>query len=245
MRMHVEATMPAGRNFHKFILLSFAALSFGAGAESPASPLTKVPHETLCVTEGAIASLGGEQFDVSVPKMRAYLNEYTPPVVEEQFTYLGATPNESPLASGVVRRQFGVKLRAQDACNVVYATWRIEPESKLVISVKSNPGEHSSIQCGNHGYRNVRPRKMAPLPALQAGDVHTLRAEMHRAEMRVLVDSNLVWSGSVGSEALDFDGPVGLRTDNVHLQIELRAALPLVPQFQHAPGCRSAKEESD
>ncbi len=91
--------------------------------------------------------------------MRAYLNAITAHQVEVHFTYLGSTGNEARLGSGELRRQFGLKLRAQDACNLVYAMWRIEPESKLVVSIKSNPGQHTSAECGNRGYRNIKPQR--------------------------------------------------------------------------------------
>ncbi len=123
--------------------------------------------------------------------------------------------------------------------------WRIEPESKLVVSVKSNPGQHTSAQCGNRGYRNIKPRRSAPVPALRSGETHTLRAEMNGAEMKVFVDNSLVWEGSGRPDALAFDGPVGIRSDNARLQIELRAGQPLEAQRGHAPGCRSGGEESE
>src|SRR6202046_3026383 len=123
--------------------------------------------------------------------MRAYLNALTPQSVEADFTYLGSTGNEARLGSGELRRQFGLKLRAQDACNLVYAMWRIEPESKLVVSVKSNPGEHSSAQCGNRGYQNIKPRHSSSVPTLEPGATHTLRAQMTGAEMQVFADNSL------------------------------------------------------
>jgi hypothetical protein len=174
--------------------------------------------------------------------MRAYLNAFTPQVVEAHFTYLGSTGNEARLGSGELRRQFGLKLRAQDACNLVYAMWRIEPESKLVVSVKSNPGQHTSAECGNRGYRNVKARRSTPVPALRSGDAHVLRAEMNGAELRVFADDSLVWGGSVAPDALAFDGPVGIRSDNAHLQIELRAG---EQRPGPAPGCRSGGDESE
>jgi len=204
-----------------------------------------VSRANLCVTEGVIEELPGARLSVSVPKMRAYLNALTPQFVEAHFTYLGSTGSEARLGSGELRRQFGLKLRAQDSCNLVYAMWRIEPESKLVVSVKSNPGQHTSAQCGNRGYRNIKPRLSAPVPALRSGETHTLRAEMNGAEMLVFVDNTLVWEGSVGPDALAFDGPVGIRSDNARLQIELRAGQPLEAQRGHAPGCRSGGEESE
>ena len=77
------------------------------------------------------------------------------------------------------------------------------------------------------------------------GDAHALRAEMNGAALKVFVDNVIVWEGSVGRDALVFDGPVGIRSDNARLQIELRAARPLEAQSTHLPGCRSAPEESE
>jgi hypothetical protein len=148
---------------------------------------------SLCVTEGAIGDVAGGRLSVTVPKMRAYVNAMTGPSVEADFTYLGSTGNEARLGSGELRRQFGLKLRAQDACNLVYAMWRIEPESKLVVSVKSNPGQHTSAECGNRGYRNVKAARSKPVPELHPGMAHSLRAEMNVAEMRVFADG--AWCG--------------------------------------------------
>jgi hypothetical protein len=48
-----------------------------------------------------------------------------------------------------MRRQSGLKLRAQNGCNLVYAMWRSEPESKLGVSVTRNPGLNASSERGN------------------------------------------------------------------------------------------------
>jgi hypothetical protein len=218
------------------LLCGSAALS----ADSQSVQPVPVSRANLCVTEGAIEELPGQRLSVNVPKMRAYVNAYTQPVAETRFTYLGSTGNEAPLASGEMRRQFGLKLRALDACNLVYAMWRIEPESKLVVSVKSNPGEHTSAQCGNRGYQNIKPSHSAPVPALNPGSTHTLRAEMNGAEMHVFADNSLVWEGSLGPDALAFDGPVGVRSDNAHLQFDLRTGKRIKEQ---APGCRGEESE--
>jgi hypothetical protein len=177
--------------------------------------------------------------------MRAYLNAFTPPQVEARFTYLGSTGNEARLGSGELRRQFGLKLRAQDACNLVYAMWRIEPESKLVVSIKSNPSQHTSAECGNRGYRNIKPAHSKPVPILRSGDTHDLRAEIDGDEMKVFADYQLVWEGSLGPEALSFDGPIGMRSDNARLQVELRAPEPASAQRERAPGCHTAPGESE
>jgi hypothetical protein len=206
----------------------FAAcfLLFASNARMRARPATNwiaVPHGKLCVTEGAVESASGDRLSVNVPKMRAFVTIATTQEVEAHFTYLGKTPGEKPLGSGEMRRQFGLKLRAQDPCNLVYAMWRIEPESKLVVSVKSNPDQHASAECGNRGYRNIKPVQSSPVPLLRPGAAHTLRAEMNGAEMRVYADNNLVWEGNVGPEGGHLNGPVGMRSDNTRLEIELRA----------------------
>ena len=203
---------------------------------------TPVSRADLCVTEGEIGTTPSGWLSVNVPKMRAYVNARTPPAVELRFKYQGSTGNQSRLGSGELRRQFGLKLRAQDACNLVYAMWRIEPESKLVVSVKTNPGQHTSAQCGNRGYRNIKPRRSQAIPHLHPGDDHTLRAEMNGEEMRVFVDKDLVWEGDVGRDALAFDGPVGIRSDNAKLEFELRSAPPLKPHSELA-GCKSGDSD--
>ena len=231
-------------SWFQWALICVVALGVAAAPPS-GNKLSAVSRANLCVTEGAIEELPGGRLAVSVPKMRAYLNALTPQSVEADFTYLGSTGNDARLGSGELRRQFGLKLRAEDACNLVYAMWRIEPESKLVVSVKSNPGQHSSAECGNRGYRNIKPARSKPVPVLHPGSAHSLHAEMNGAEMKVFADNVLVWEGSVGREAGSLKGPVGMRSDNARLEVEFRAAQPLRAQSGNAQGCRSGPGESE
>jgi hypothetical protein len=230
--------------FHHSLRACFLtfALILCVGSGRSGAKLIPISRESLCVTEGAIEELPGGRLSVSISKMRAYLNVLTPQLIEAHFTYLGGTENEARLGSGELRRQFGLKLRAADPCNLVYAMWRIDPESKLVVSIKSNPGQHSSAECGNRGYRNIKARRSVPVPVLRSGETHALRAEMNGDELRVFVDSSLVWEGPLGSDALAFDGPVGIRSDNARLQLELRAAEPLASPGAR-PACRAIESE--
>ena len=217
-------------------------------AATPASPdesLHPVSRNDLCITEGSIAEAPRAQLAVNVPKMRAYLQTWTHPAIEARFTYLGSTGNEARLGSGELRRQFGLKLRAQDACNLVYAMWRIEPESKLVVSIKTNPGQHTSAECANRGYRNIKPTHSKPVPTLRPGQSHTLRAEMNRDHLNVFADNELVWEGSVGPEALTFDGPVGIRSDNAKLELQLLTGAQRKMPPGVAEGCRTGLGESE
>ncbi len=229
------------------LILAVALLGGGshdASSQSSRPELMSVSRQRLCITEGAIEKLPGNRLSVSVPQMRAYLDRETSQRIEARFTYLGSTGNEKRLGSGALRRQLGLKLRAQDACNLVYAMWRFEPESKLVVSVKTNPGQHTSPECGNRGYQNIKPNHSKPVPTLRPGDTHVLDAQMNGAELRVFVDHSLVWEGSVGADALRFDGPVGIRSDNARLEISLRAGQPN-PHAGQPPGCRSGAADSD
>jgi hypothetical protein len=197
------------------------------------------------VTEGTMEESPGGELIVSVPKMRAYVNAFISQLIEAHFTFSGSTGNEARLGSGELRRQFGLKPRVQDTCDLVYAMWRIEPESKLVVSVKSHPGQYTSAECGNRGYRNIKPRRSTPVPVLRSGDTHDLRAEINADEMKVFADNQVVWEGSLGPEVVSFDGPVGIRSDNARLQIQLRVAPPLEAKRGQAPGCKSGPEQSE
>jgi hypothetical protein len=202
-----------------------------------------VSRADLCLTEGAVEQLPDRRLSVAVPKMRAYVNLETSQYLEARFTYSGPTENQAPLGSGELRRQFGLKLHAQDACNLVYVMWRIAPASEIVVSVKSNPGQHSSSECSNHGYTNIKAAHSAPVPPLPPGQTRTLRAEMNGQALEVFVDNSPVWEGNVGREALSFHGPVGIRSDNARLELELKARRQ--GAGGQMPACRSGPGESD
>lgn len=156
---------------HNYLALGLLGLISCGGGFSQAAPgaWLSINRENLCVTEGAIEKASGERLRVDVPKMRAYSTVATAQSAEVRFTYLGPTAKEARLGSGEMRGQFGLKLHAQDACNLVYAIWRIEPESKIVVSIKRNPAAHTSAECGNRGYQNIKPRKASAVPQLTPG----------------------------------------------------------------------------
>jgi hypothetical protein len=197
----------------------------------------------FCLTEGSLTKGPGDRLAVNVPKMRAYVNRATASSVEIRFRYGGPTKEESKLGSGQVRTQFGLKLRAQDPCNLVYVMWRIEPESKLVVSVKRNPSEHTSAQCGNRGYTNIKPSKVSPVPRLGSGQSYTLRAEMKEQELRVFVDNKEVWDGNLGSDAARLLGPVGIRSDNAQLEFSYLARRPAGNNPTYVMACKSGDSD--
>lgn len=222
------------------LLLTFFSHVFAQGERK-----TTIDRGSLCVTEGEIGADSSGRLSVESTKMRAYANKPTSDSIEAHFTYLGGTAQESALGSGEIRRQFGFKLRAQNACNLVYAMWRIEPESKVVVSIKKNAGQTMSSECGNHGYQNIKPQHVSPAPILRQGETHTLGADLRGGELKVLIDGRPVWEGDLGSEASDLSGPVGIRSDNIRLSLDLATGTPpgMHPDFRVA--CKSGPGVSD
>ena len=222
--------------------IGLAVIRAGTVPPSPAKKMMAIGTGKLCVTEGTINRGPGEQLTIDVPKMRAFVTEETAQTAEAHFTYLGETAQTAALGSGAVRQQFGLKLRAQDACNLVYAMWRFSPKNEVVVSVKSNPGMQESSQCGNKGYTNIKPSHSSPAPEVKKGSKHILYAELNGPKMTVTADSKVVWEGSVGPAALAFNGPVGIRSDNVHIELELFAEQPSAEKAVAIPACKAYSE---
>ncbi|MEA2748528.1 MAG: hypothetical protein QOI41_2671, partial [Myxococcales bacterium] len=166
----------------------------------------------LRITTGHVVELSSGRLHVTDPKTR-FVATGTPASAEMRFIYRGPTLGTTALASGEMRRQLGLKLRARDGCNVVYAIWRIEPESKLVVSVKRNEGATTHEDCGAGGYENITPARSAAIPALLPNESHLLAARIDGTRMRVTIDAREVWEGELPQEAFTFNGPAGVRTD--------------------------------
>jgi hypothetical protein len=236
---------------HKVALVAVWSVAAMLGASSnsptmnsgsPAAKIRAIGGGQLCVTEGTVGRGKGEEIEIDVPKMRAFVTEETAQTAEARFTYVGETAKTSALGSGAIRHQFGLKLRAQDACNVVYAMWRFDPKNEVVVSVKSNPGMHESSQCGNRGYTNIKASRHLPVPEATKGVQHILYAKLNGQEMTVTVDRRVVWEGDVGPGAMEFDGPVGIRSDNVHMDLELFAEESGAKKGLAIPACKAYSE---
>jgi hypothetical protein len=192
---------------------------------APAAPAGQkpLPASALCTTHGAITTSSSGGMAIEHPEVRAVAAGNSAPEATLRFTYLGPTAQSAPLSSGELRRQIGLKLKAKDSCNVVYIMWRIEPKPGLVVSIKRNPGKRTNAECGVHGYRTVKPDRSRDVPTLAPGAAHTLSAIERGDSLSVIVDGQTVWQGSLGPEALEIDGPVGLRTDNGRFTFEFSA----------------------
>ena len=170
------------------------------------------------VPDGRIEKAAGDRLMVSTKEMRATLKFPTQQNVTVKFTYLGPTKEVSRLGNGEVRSQFGIKLRAQDTCNIVYVMWHFSPDQKIAVSVKRNPGQRTHEDCLDNGYiNNIKPRVSALPQPVSPDQPHTLSASMSDSNLTVKVDNSVAWEGDLGPVALEFDGPVGLRSDNAHV----------------------------
>ena len=170
------------------------------------------------VPDGKIENATGGRLMVSTKEMRATLKRPTEQNVTVKFSYLGPTKEVSRLGNGQVRSQFGIKLRGQDTCNVVYIMWHFAPDQKIAVSVKRNPGQRTHEDCLDNGYiNNIKPRISALAPPVHPDEPHTLTASMAGSNLTVTADDKVVWQGDLGPVALEFDGQVGLRSDNAHV----------------------------
>ncbi|MCE9671378.1 hypothetical protein LY474_26590 [Myxococcus stipitatus] len=190
------------------------------------SPFVPVPLERLRVTEGSLRARSEGGLDVDGPRLRAIVPGAPGDDAELRFTVLGPSSVQKPLASGAERRQVGLKLRAQDGCNVIYVMWRVTPKPGVVVNYKRNVGQRLSAECGNRGYALIKPTQGLRVPAPSPGEEHSLRARLQGTRLRVWADGALAWEGTLPAEALDFDGPVGMRSDNLRLTLRLQTPKP-------------------
>lgn len=184
-----------------------------------AGGLTPVAPDAMCVTLGEITPAGGGRFRVAGPKVRGHGVRSTGRSAELRFVYRGPSAEVSRLGSGKVFHQIGLKLQAQDGCNVLYVMWRLE--TGVEVLVKRNPGQSVHSECGNRGYRKVKPATVHPAPRLEPGSAHRLAAELSGGRLVARVDGQPVLEAEVGE--LGFSGPAGFRTDNVEAELELFA----------------------
>lgn len=197
------------------------ALDVDLGA--PSVGLAPVAADRVCVTAGTVEAVAEAAIRIEDEGVRAVVASDASRAVEVAFRHPGPSRGVAPLASGELRRQIGLKLRAQDTCNVVYVMWHLEPEPGVFVSVKHNPGASTHAECGAAGYVQVSPSEAsAPPPPIRRGELHTLRADLDGRALVVRADGEVVWRGELPEVALTFDGPAGLRTDNAAFDLELR-----------------------
>ncbi len=206
------------------LLVACGSSSQAAPERAPLGKLEPIKNP-LCVTKGDI-QLGGE---VTEPTSRSVALDTNGDAAAMTFTYRGPTKKSRELASGQVRKQLGLKLRAANGCNLVYVMWRTDEGKAPVIdvSVKSNPGARTHADCGAGGYEKVKASKdgrLGLVPVFAAGETHTLRAAIAGDDLRAWIDDKLVWQGTLPESARAMVGPAGVRSDNLAFDLVAFAA---------------------
>jgi hypothetical protein len=198
--------------------------------KKPTIDVAPITADDLCVTKGHVAEGG-----VADPTMRGYARGAGGDAAALTFTYRGESFETRELAGGQTRRQIGIKLRAQDSCNVVYVMWRLDPQPKLDISVKLNPMKKTHEECGAGGYIKVKPHQKSFIPAFEYGKTHTLRTEIVGDELFAWIDDKLLWHGTLPATARALKGPAGIRSDNVKFDL---VSLSAPRRTGDAPACK-------
>jgi hypothetical protein len=191
-----------------------------AGDGAPIS-LRAVSAKDVCVTLGKFRAPAPPSTPLGVDsaQFRATLAGTGGQSVALGFRFLGPSAEVVALASGERRAQLGLKLLAQDTCNLLYVMWRSAPRSELVVSLKSNPGQTRHVECGSRGYTRLRSERALPVPPLAPDSVHRLQASVFQGALQVRVDEALVWQGRLSGAALQLRGASGLRSDNVRFDV--------------------------
>jgi hypothetical protein len=203
-----------------------------------------VDNTLFCPTSGKVDAIDANAMKVTSGELRGVVPGDYGRAAEVVFRYHGPSLGDTPLANGEMRRQIGLKLRAQDTCNVVYVMWHIEPTPGVFVSVKSNPGQSTHAECGANGYINLKSTLSGGAPLIFQGDTHTLRAELDDTTLSVFADGVLVFRAPLPPEAFFFDGPVGMRSDNGDFDFEMRAP-DTDPGAQIAVGCEGTPSTPD
>jgi hypothetical protein len=171
--------------------------------------------QSICVTKGAIGS-GGV---VDVPTFRGVALGTSGDAARLDFVYQGHSRGDRALASGQVRRQIGLKLRAADGCNLIYVMWRLERRPMLEVSVKINPGARTHSECGARGYTKIKPRSYDGVADLTVGARYSMSAQITGDDLVAWIGDRVAWRGTLPQAARSMTGPSGLRSDNVSFSL--------------------------
>jgi hypothetical protein len=228
------------------VLLASACSGSGGTAPPPrdkepygsSTGAIEVVKEGLCVTKGN-AAIGTK---ITEPTVRAVVRGTAGDAAELTFVFHGDSDTVRELANGKPRRQLGLKLRAENGCNLLYVMWRLDPKPEIEVSIKHNPGMRTHKDCGAGGYTKVKPTSHEPPPDLELGAKHVLRAQIAGDELSAWIDDKLVWRGTLPESARELRGPAGMRSDNLAYDLVAFGA-PAGDKNQPMPKC--VAEEGD
>ena len=187
---------------------------FLAASDAPGAP-------RLRMTLGAVSALRAGKFRVAEAKTRGVVDHSDGHRASIQFVYHGPSADTAALGSGKIVRQIGLKLLAQDGCNLLYVMWRLGPEPELYVASKRNAGKRRHEECGSGGYTRLKGVRAESIGTFDDGKGHTLSAGITGQTLTVHIDGAVVWEGPVPETVLSLRGPAGFRTDNGEFEFAL------------------------
>ena len=192
-------------------------LSACSASSSHANPKSLA---SWCVTNGQISTSNDDWLSITAPSVRMIDPLNTTQHVGIKFRYIAPTDDSKPLASGELRRQIGLKLLAENDCNLLYVMWHIQPNSAFSVSIKHNTGAKTHAECRADGYATLTPYFKYEPPTIQSGEEHQLSAQIDDTQLSVFADTQLVWRGDIGKHIEGMHGHVGLRSDNGQFEVK-------------------------
>jgi len=193
-----------------------------ANSSHAAGAVKAVDYRNLKVTSGKIEQTKSGLFSIKHNTVRATEIRHPGGYARHaklRFSFKGRSDKTRKLASGSIKRQIGLKLRAKNACNLVYVMWSFLPTERITVHTKRNPGKSKSKQCGNNGYKLLKKYDVPASKSALDGRTARLQADFvtkgSTYYVDVYVDNKRVISvpidASFGSNVV---GAAGLRSDN-------------------------------
>jgi hypothetical protein len=183
------------------------------------APIRDVPARELCLSIGRLHPAGDKRWVSTHAALRATAPQSAGHHAAVVFRYLGGTETRARPAAEVEPRQLGLKLLSRDSCNAVYAMWRFDEGASVVATVQANPAFARHSQCGNRGYRSLRPFWTAAVEPPRIGSIHELSATVERGLLEVMIDGRPVLHAVLAGHRAPAFGASGLRGDNVGFEL--------------------------
>ena len=160
---------------------------------------------------------GNKTFHITGGAPRIDFPEFSGEKFILQGVYDGIFEPPVLLASGAVVRQFGVKMRNANPCNIAYVMREVYPSSSIIVSIKANPGMTTSAQCGAGGYTGIAK---IPVDQIYPGQEYKLAVKYAEGTNTLMVYYNdkPIWLGTVSA---NWTGVGGYRSDNVRTHFEV------------------------
>lgn len=168
-------------------------------------------------SNASYVNFDGKRFNIMGGVPRINLPEFSGELECMKGVYDGPSSTIIANANGSYARQFGIKMRNANTCNLCYVMRVIEPISRIDVSVKYNPGMTTNEQCRDGGYTQAANVMIAQI---YPGDEYKLVAKFAEGTNTLMVYYNdePIWIGNVGA---GWTGMGGIRTDNVRTHFEV------------------------